>query len=560
MPRGRGYKHRSRRRRLTSNALVRRKKAGALTKFGKYMKPALRGANRVTALYDAAVMAHDAAVALHPYTKNIPDPKSKKMSPLAFWQGQKKKKKLDTHRHEKLKSNDASGPVNKGKGHNKSAFGTIMTHPRSRVPKWKHDRLKDYKYDVWQTVLVSRGTNSRVANSDNILKTFRYPYKAVEALDNERVQTMVFSPYCSGFTGIHTTFVRKIRADGTDLDHFTTQPLDVIQNKTGIARHHAPNTQEATFGSALQYEHTLANGGVIDAAATQSTAALANNHVFYDQIFKQCKVDLKFISSRVFKTKISICLVRHLKPVQPYHWTTEHKQQLFNNLDNRGLQWEDFKTEWLHEFVLPGLKKGKSPPTYNVKKNILMNVMQTNAFNDNNTAQDMAESSLNQLGLGLRRRQTEVADGHVSGMTYLLIKYRKVQAPQQFQYTQVITEAFNGAGYNGGHVELPVLTEESFDVPQTSGQSDNLTGGTTDGAPFKNMTDREDLSSFYVHGTIKYRWGFRGDDTEAIPSVMDERAVGSAKKTQSLNIDPTLFNDTNNGIYTQSQQHQTRAT
>lgn len=460
--------------------------------------------------------------------------------------------KMGPHRHEKLKSNDASGPVNKGKGHNKSAMGVCYTHPKSRVPRWKLKRLRDYKYDVWQTVLLSK--SARIPNSDNILKTFRYPIKAPECLDGERVQTMCFSPYPSAFSGIHTTFFRKIASSGTDLDHATDTPLDVIQNKADIRRHSLPQTTEATFASAIQYQHTLANGGVIDANATQTSTALANNHAFYDQIFKTLKLNLTFMSSRSFKTAVSVSVIRHIKPVAPYTWTTEDKQQLFNNLNNKGMTWEDYKVEYCHEFILPGLKKGRKPPTHDVIKTIKCNFMQTNSFSDNNTAKDMAESSLNTLGLGLRRRQTEVSDGFVSGMFYILIKYRKIQQPQQFTYSQNLQTNANGAPL--ARLETQALSEESFDVPVVTGQSAIQVGDT----PFESNQGNEAKASFYLHGTIKYNWGYRGDDTEAIPSVMDESAAGSAKKTQSLNIDPTLTNDTNNGIYTQSQSHQTRAT
>jgi hypothetical protein len=449
-------------------------------------------------------------------------------------------------RHEKLKSG-ASGPVNKGKGGRgmTTATGTIYTHPSAKVPKWKLDRLKEYKNDVWQTVLLSK--SKRVANSNNVLGTFRYPIKAPECLDSERVQTMVFTPYASAYSGIHTTFYRKIKADGTDLDHNTAQPLDVIQNKTDIQRHQLPGSVEAAGGSIIKYETD-----VVTAQVTQTSTELNNVNAFYSQLFKGIHLDLTFMASRAFPVRVSVTVVRHIQPTAPHTWTTEDKQQLFNNLNNKGLEWSDYKIEYCHEFTLPALRKNKKPPTYDLKKQIKMNVMQTNSFNDNNTAEDMAQSSLNQLGLGLRRRSTEVADGLVSGNTYILIKYRKVNTPQQFTYSQAIQNSYDNVISS---IEMPVLTEESFNVPQAAGSS---IGG-QDGTPFKTNQGDESQASFYVHGKIKYQWGFR-EDTESVPSVMSANtASADYKKSQSLNIDPTITNDTNNGIYTQSQSHQTLA-
>lgn len=460
-----------------------------------------------------------------------------------------RKGKVNKHRHEKLKNSREDKNINKGKGHNTSRFGTIVTHPRSRVPKWKINRLKNYKYNVWQTVLISK--SGRQANSNNILKSYRYPIPAPEALDSERVQSMIFSPYPSGFSGIHTTYMRTVRADGTDLEHVTGTPFDVIQNKADIQRHSLPNTTDATFGSALQYQHTLANGSIITPAATQTETAIANNFIYFDQIVKNVKIDLQFMASRAFTTCISVSVIRHIKPVAPYAWTTEDKQQLLNNLSNHGLEYENYKVEYHTEFKLPGLKKGKDPPIRNVKKDIKCNFMQTNSFPNNNTAEDMAESSLNQLGLGFRRKQAEVADGYVSGMFYVIIKYRKMQEPQQFIYTHTI-EANDR--HPESSIQLPVLTEGSYDIPAAGG---NYTEG--DGSPIGASTTREDRASFYVHGTLKYNWGYRSADTEQIPSVMDERDEGSNKKTMSLNIDPTLTGDETYGIYTQSPSHQTRA-
>lgn len=459
------------------------------------------------------------------------------------------------NKHEKLKSNESTGPINKGKGGRgmTTAKGTIYTHPSAKVPKWKLQRLKEYKNDVWQTVLLSK--SSRIANSNNVLGTFRYPIKAPECLDSERVQAMVFTPYASAYSGIHTTFYRKIRADGTDLDH-GDQPLDVIQNKADIQRHSLPGSVEAAGGSVIKYETD-----VVTAQATQVSTELNNVNAFYDQLFKGIHLDLVFMASRPFPVRVSVSVIRHIQPTAPHTWTTEDKQQLFNNLDNKGLEWSNYKVEYCHQFTLPGLVKDKKPSTYTLNKKIKMNVMITNSFNDNNTAEDMAQSSLNQLGLGLYRRSTEVADGLTSGNTYVLIKYRKIQQPQQFTYIQAIEADASPAGPSGiisAQVETVGLSEESFDIPVSDGLTSAGTGF-EDGTPFSTNQGNEARASFYLHGKVKYQWGFK-EDVESVPSIMS--AVTSStnyKKNQSLNIDPTITNDTNNGIYTQSQSHQTLA-
>lgn len=457
------------------------------------------------------------------------------------------KKTHNKHRHEKLKGNGEGGPVNKGKGFNTGATGVIRAQPKRSLPKWKKARQKKYAAGiVWQTVLLSK--SSRLAASNNILKTFRYPIKAPECLDNERVQSMIFSPYPSAYSGIHSTYYRKVNAAGTGLDHNTAQPLDVIQHKNDIERHSLPGTTEGANFSTILYSNAATT-----AATTQEVANIENVHSYYDQMLNQCKLDLVFMASRCYPMRVSISVIRHIKPVAPYQWSTSDIQQLTNNLTNRGLEYTDYKVEWHHSFILGALKKGKTPPVHNIKKTVMLHAMQTNSFNDLNVSEEMGESAATQLGLGIRRRQSEVADGFVSGMCYILIKYRRVQQPTQFTYRQAINQSSDQVVST---IELPVLTDESFDVPTLTGYQ----VADSDGTPLSTSQGDESLGSFYLHGTLKYAWGFR-EDTEAVPAVISLlKANADYKKTQSLNIDPTITSDNTYGIYTSSPSHVKRVT
>ena len=61
----------------------------------------------------------------------------------------------------------------------------------------------------------------------------------------------------------------------------------------------------------------------------------------------------------------------------------------------------------------------------------------------------------------------EVADGDVSSQFYVLIKYRKVQKPQQFEYSQVLDTTASGVAT--ATVTTPMVTEQSFDIPTNAG-------------------------------------------------------------------------------------------
>jgi hypothetical protein len=263
---------------------------------------------------------------------------------------------------------------------------------------------------------------------------------------------------------------------------------------------------------------------------------------------KACKVDLVFIASRNFDIKIGVSLVRFIKTSAPHTWNTADKQMLLNNLDYKGMEYKDYKIEWNTIFTLRGLRKGKTPPKHSINKLIKMNCLQSNTFEKNNVSEAMAQAASTALGKGISVRVNEVADGDVSSQFYLLIKYRKVQKPQQFTYSQVI---HSNAGRATASVETPVVTDDSFDIPSNSGFG--VDG--QDGSPFTDNSDDQTKCSFYLHGKIGYQFGFKRD-CESVPSIVSsDPSHADYKKAQCLMIDPTYTSDDTYGFYTESPNH-----
>ena len=532
------------RRRLTGGQLVTKRRSSALMALSRGVKihPAVHAA--MTA-YDAAQYATNV---YNKVSKGIEGARGgvKKLKQTTAYTRGKYNKMKGKNRHEKLKQAGTVGPMNKGNGYNRNPNGVVTTHGKGVVPKWKTKRLGLYKYDVWQTILISK--SNRLASSSNVLETYRYPLKASECLDSERVQSMIFQPFCSHFSGIHSTMFRKVQSDGTDIDHDTSQRMDVIQNKVDINRHNLPSNVDGTGGSAIVYESDFA-GGAIAAGTARGATNVSQIHSYYDQLVKKIKIDLVFTASRAFPVQISVCVVRMIDATSPYNLTSDDKKMLLNNLDNKGMEWAKYKTEWCTEFTLPALRVNKPIPHKSINKTLNTNFLQTNTFEKNNVAEAMSQSATTQLGKGIDVRVNEVSDGDMSGAFVVLIKYRKVQKPQQFTYRQCLQTNTNGIDL--ASVELPVLSEESFDVPTVTGQSAiqiNLT-------PFETSQGNESKASFYFHGKIITRWGFR-NQPESIPSlVSSDPSHADYKKPQSLMIDPTYSTDDTYGIYTESPDH-----
>ena len=131
--------------------------------------------------------------------------------------------------------------------------------------------------------------------------------------------------------------------------------------------------------------------------------------------------------------------------------------------------------------------------------------------------------------------------------------------PQQFQYHQAIEVDSDSTSnrFASAYVSMPALSEESLDVPPTTG----ITGADSDGndfetgEPFSTNQGNETLSSAYVVGKLVYEFGFR-KEVESQPSLINNGSSSvHYKKPLSLNIDPTLTGDDTNGLYTKSAQH-----
>ena len=541
---------------------------------GGHMLAHAAASNIVGGLVEAAVRQASrnmSGIARHSVTKALKQTKAVTRKDYSRSKG----KSTDPKRHEELKPARPNNPVPKGKGHNKKAVGVTYTHPNARVPKWKKDRIRDYnKGNVYQTVLISQG--ARLNNSANQLVSARYPIQAPECpapqQGLELCQSMIFTPFCSHYSGVHTTYFRYINATATGLIHATadTSALDVIQNKVDVGRHQLPSGVEATEATAIKYR-----GKVIDPDATPPTQVAAgassadyeNVFAWSDQLVKKNVVDLVFTASRNFPVKISVSMVRRIKPTSPYTLFTGDDaadlKQLTNDVGFTGMDYDTWRVEWSTEFTLPGLKTGKKPPTKSVNHTIVSNFLQTNSFNTDTTADVLDDAGQTLLGTGVIPGNQDAADGEHSGQYYFMIKYRKVRQPHTFTYHKVIDYSRSdgegtGWGIPTAAVSMPALSQEGLDIPVHGGVDHDNGGQHHDGSPFSdNRNGDETRATFYVHGKIKTQWGFRHEE-ESIPSVMSSvKTSVDYNKPQSLCICPTIPSNAAFGLYEQSPLHQT---
>lgn len=560
-------KKRGRRRRLPESAIM------PYASSGSAIRTIPRGITRVHAAANAAATAYQAAQTAHQYYQTASKyyksmtgggsrPTKKLKQTTLVKRGDAKRKSTSADRHNKLKDARPSNPEPRGKGYNKAKVGITYTHPQSKIPAWKRKRLREYnKGNVYQTVLVSR--TNRQLNSSNQLVTSRYPILLPECKNDELTQSVIFTPFCSHYSGIHTTYFRHVNAAGVDLVHGTDAKyrMDVIQNKADVRRHNLPSAVEGTHGSEIIYEQEgVANG------TTQNATNRDNVFSYFDQLVKKNTIDLVFTSCRAFDVHVSVSMVRQIVPDTPFSLTDSDTQQLCNDLNYKGIDYDRWRVEWCTDFILPALKKGKVP-TKSVNHTIVSNFLQTNAFNEDTVSQALDEAGETLLGTGLQTGNQDTADGAMSGNYYIIIKYQKVRKPQSFEYFKITdySRQVEGTGWGlpSGGVSMPVISEESIDI-QVQGGVDNSDGTTVnDGTPFSTNQGDERRACCYVHGKIKTQWGFRTEE-ESIPAVMsDTKTSNDYNKPQSLNICPTVFDPTDSssgnntyGLYEQSPDHE----
>lgn len=451
-------------------------------------------------------------------------------------------KSADPRRHDTI--NHQTGRYQSGPNLNKvDTLPMGLYNMHSIVPKWKKERKQKYVNSVWQTVLVSR--SNRLANSNNTLESTRYPIKAPETKDGETIQTMLFQPFCSNFSGIHTSHYRSCNSGATDLVHLTNTDgrLDTIQNRADAHRHWMPANIDAAGTGVIGYQ-----GSGVVAGTPNNAANVLNVMSYFDQLVKTNKIDLVFTASRPFPMAISVSLVRMLEPTAPWELETSDKVQLCNALDNSGMEYKRFKTEWITQFTLPGIKIGQKLPTYSVNKTLTSNFLQTNTFQDDNAADATTATGASSLGKSIALHPGEVADGAMAGSYVIMIKYRKVQQPQLVTYEQAINQS---SDQTVAKITVPAVTEESFDVPVNTGYQ----VAQSEGEPFITDQGDETKGSFYVIGKIMTEWGFR-KDVESIPSIMHGTASNTDyKKAASLNITPSLLTPNSDALYCQSANH-----
>ena len=346
--------------------------------------------------------------------------------------------------------------------------------------------------------------------------------------------------------------------------------MDVIQNKVDIGRHQLPEGVEATNAGPVAYEGK-AKGTTPEtfwSAAEVGTAAENENALAYhDALVKKNVIDLVFTSCRAFPVKISVSMVRSIKPVAPYTQFTgdyaDDLKELTNDLDFKGMDFDKWRVEWSTQFTLPALKVGKRPPTKSVNHTIVSNFLQTNSFNADTTSEALNEAGETLLGTGLIVGNQDAADGELAGQYYFLIKYRKVRQPNVFTYHKVIdysrqTEG-TGWGIPTAAVSMPAVSEEGLDIPVHAGIDDSSGNPHHAGSPFSTSQGNEEQATFYVHGKLSTMWGFRHEE-ESVPSIMNpQESSTDYKKPQSLNICPTIVTNSDFGLYTQSPDHTTLA-
>lgn len=564
MPRQNRYKRNYRRRRLTG-PLVQSRRSAALVRASRASGAGAIGMSGANAI-NAAMVAYDAAQhATRIYNKVAKGLKQRGIvKSLAQTKAVTRKdykklvnKKTNKNRHNNLKKTGTQ-PVNKGKGmkgkYKSRLTGVTVTHPY--LPKWKIERKKKYKEGtVYQTVFLSR--SNRLSGGANQLATSRYPLRLPETVFEDTVQTCIFTPFISAYSGVHTTFFQHVNNSGTGLIHATgnNHRMDVIQQRADKRRHEMASSIENTNASVILYQNDT-----ISSATTQLTQNTDNALIYFDQYMRKIKLDMVFTSCRNFASLISISVIRRHQPGPKFTLTADEIKDFCNDIDNRGMEYTDFKQEYHTTFILPKIEENKPPPTRSVNHTIKCDWLQTNCFKDVNTSDIMNNAGTTLLGQGVVKNNLQPADNEMAGNVWILIKYKKVRSPTVFSYEKVIEYSRNvegtGWGVPSASVRLPGLSEDTIDIPAHSGVDNSDGTAVNTGEPFGTDSQNEKKCCCYIHGKITYEVGYR-DDTENINSVMSSDPTSiDFNKPLSLHIDPTLIGNNNYGLYTESADHE----
>jgi len=447
----------------------------------------------------------------------------------------------------------------------------VHTHPRHKQPKWKLKRHREYKNLVYQTILISRP--ARLANSENCLIKHRHATKFPES-NNFDTQTVILKPFCSEWSGIHTMHYQHVNAVGDALTNSVNLGVD---GRFDVIQHKAPSqkkTFDASIGldgqylSTAQYQHD-ASGGGFSWNFINSTSNNDNVFAHLDNMVKTIDFNLEFISARPYVVDASVSLVRFIKETTKFELTTEDIKNLTNSVSKqRGLDYDRMVVEFQHKFSIPALQMNKKIPSVSFRKKVMCSFMQKNDFETRDVAGVMTESNNTGLGKGIIVNKKQIADGNEIGNFAILISYKKRKTIQQFTYEQSLAEAYNAAGYSGASIRLPVVTEESFDVPTLGSaiNTDGLVGGSQDGAPLSTNQGNEAAASFFCQGKITTAFAFK-DKVDQYPSVTNTDP-GQPKKPLSLNLshfitggtpvtgDATSVSSSGHSLYCRSVDHE----
>lgn len=561
MPSGRGYQRRRRLTKLTkyTPGTVSKYNPGAMVASGGRLQQLANAYEVAKGAYQVGKATYGQMKYAHTKLKKAmgAQPKTTKLKQTKALTRKDYKKKMSKNRHNNLKKTGTQ-PVNKGKGmkgkYKSRLTGVTVTHPN--LPQWKKERKKKYlKGTVYQTVFLSR--SNRLTGGSNQLNTSRYPLLLPESSTAETTQTCIWSPFASAYSGVHTTFFRHVNAAGNALIHATgnTHRMDVVQQRADIRRHNLPSSVENTNASVIIYQND-----VISSNTTQLTTNTDNALIYLDQYLKKIKCDIIFTSCRNFDVLVSLSVIRRIQPGPKYTLSADEIKDFCNDIDNRGMEYTDFKQEYHTTVLLPKIQMNQPPPTRSINHTIVCDWLQTNCFKDANTSEIMNDASTTLLGQGIVKNHLQPADSDMAGNTWILIKYKKVRSPQVFTYEKVIdySRQVEGTGWGvpTASVQLPALSETTIDIPSHTGVDNSDGTEQKSGSPFATDFANEQKAAVYLHGKFTYEWGYR-EESENINSVMSTDPTSiDYNKPLSLHIDPTLIGNNNYGLYTESADHE----